>query len=208
MLLSFFFVSLLLAVTPGPDNLFVLGQSLRFGPRAGLAITLGLCCGLVGHTALVAFGVAEFLRQSDFALPIIGFGGAGYLLYLAWGSWRAPASSGAQDESSAKLSGLAYFRRGLVMNLSNPKVLLFFLALLPQFVDTRGSVAVQVLVLGAVFMLAAFLVFGAIAMAAGQLRRLMVDGKSQIWMNRIVAGLFVGLAFRLVWWAGVQLTQG
>lgn len=201
MLISFFIASVVLALTPGPDNVFVLGQSLVYGARAGLVITLGLCTGLVVHTVLVAFGVAEFLARSHWALPLLALFGAGYLGYLALLSWRAQAV-GVAAYSAGRAAALTlpqYYRRGVIMNLTNPKVLLFFLAFLPQFVLGEERVALQIFTLGGLFMLAALMVFTTMALMAGRLQQFMNrNSQGQVWLNRVVAVVFALLALRLL----------
>jgi threonine/homoserine/homoserine lactone efflux protein len=159
-LLVFFAASLLLALSPGPDNLFVLAQAAQRGAWAGLAVTLGLCTGLLGHTAAVAFGVAAVFQTSALAFALLKYLGAAYLLYLAWQAFRAGAV--AAGEARAAGLGLArLYRRGIIMNLTNPKVSLFFLAFLPQFTaPAHGPLLPQVLVLGLLFIVATILVFG------------------------------------------------
>ena len=197
-LLAFLATALVLGFTPGPDNLFVLMQSATQGRRAGLVVVLGLCTGIVVHTAAVALGLAALLAASPLAFTLMKAAGAAYLLYLAWGAWHAPAA--ALPGTSAPAQPLwALYRRGIVMNLSNPKVLLFFFALLPQFVAAdRGPVALQLAVLGAVFILATLLAFGSIAFAAGLLgERLRRSPGLQRGLNRCAALVFAGLALRL-----------
>ncbi|MET1116491.1 MAG: LysE family translocator [Comamonas sp.] len=208
-LLTFFSLSLLLALSPGPDNVFVLVQSARHGTRAGLAVVVGLCLGLVVHTAAVALGLAAVFASSPMAFTVLKYCGAAYLAWLAWQAWRAPvtqvdaaAPQPGAAQSSAALDARALRRmvaRGVVMNLTNPKVLIFFLAFLPQFADpARGSLAPQIMALGCVFMLAALLVFGAVACFSGAFGRLLQRSASgQRWLNRLTALVFVGLALRL-----------
>lgn len=192
--------SLLLAVTPGPDNLFVLTQAALRGAGAGLMVVLGLCTGLIVHTTLVAVGAAAVFQASALAFAMLKMVGAAYLLYLAWGAWRAGASS-LQAEADAQRAGpAAMYRRGIVMNVTNPKVSLFFLAFLPQFADAeRGSVGGQIVVFGLVFQFATLLVFGGVALAAGRLGAwLQARPGAQVVMNRLAAIVFVGLAGRLL----------
>ena len=196
--LAFFLASVLLGLSPGPDNIFVLTQSTLHGRGAGLMVTLGLCTGLVVHSLAVAFGAAALFQSSELAFSALKLAGAGYLLYLAWGAWRAPPASLSSD--SVSLPGrLALYRRGIIMNITNPKVSIFFLAFLPQFADpARGPVALQIMALGGLFILATLLVFGAVAIAAGQLRGwLLKSQRVQLWINRLAAAVFVGLALRL-----------
>lgn len=195
---AFFGAAALLALAPGPDNLFVLMQSAMHGRTAGLRVVLGLCSGLLVHTAAVALGLAALFASSALAFNLLKAAGALYLVWLAWQAWHAGAIGREHAAPVAPSLGHLY-RRGIVMNVTNPKVSLFFLAFLPQFVaPDRGRVGLQVLVLGALFMLATLLVFGAIALAAGQLRELLLRApRAQVAMNRAAAVVFVGLAARL-----------
>ena len=204
-LLTFFGVSVLLGLTPGPDNLFVLLQSAQRGWRAGMAVVVGLCCGLVVHTGAVALGLAAVFAASAVAFTVLKLLGAAYLAYLAWQALRAPVSSAGPDagaQGAAPTAAPSLWRmvgRGMVMNLTNPKVLVFFLAFLPQFADpARGSVALQLMVLGVVFMLATLLVFGAIACFSGGFGALLQrSARAQTVLNRVAGLVFLGLAVRL-----------
>ncbi len=198
MLLLFFASSLLLGLAPGPDNLFVMAQSAQHGRKAGLLVTLGLCTGLLVHTSAVAFGLAAVFRASELAFTVLKFVGAGYLLYLAWQAFRATASdAGAALVGSANVRRL--YLRGIVMNVTNPKVSIFFLAFLPQFTDpARGAIAPQVLVLGAIFIVATILVFGSISLLAGSLgERFRRSATAQKLLNWAAGSIFAGLAVRL-----------
>lgn len=197
--LSFFGIAVLLALSPGPDNLFVLMQSAMYGKNSGMAVVLGLCTGLIGHTVAVAVGLAAVFAASETAFLVLKLAGAAYLLYLAWGALRAPVSTTAGARQPA-LSYGALYRRGIIMNLTNPKVSLFFLAFLPQFTSpARGSVALQTFSLGALFMLAAFLVFSAIALFSGFFSaHLQKSAFTQRLINRLSALVFAGLALRLL----------
>jgi len=197
-LLVFFSTAMLLALAPGPDNLFVIAQSAQNGRAAGFAVTLGLCTGLIGHTMAVAFGLAAIVRASAMAFTILKGVGALYLLYLAWQAWRA-GSVAENTEDSPALSGRALYRRGIVMNLTNPKVSLFFLAFLPQFADPRhGSMMLQFLQLGSLFILATLIVFGALSIVAGGLGDRFRRSPSALKLvNRVAAAVFVTLAVKL-----------
>lgn len=207
-LLAFFGVSLLLGITPGPDNLFVLVQSAQRGWRAGMAVVVGLCAGLVVHTAAVALGLAALFAASAEAFTVLKYLGAAYLAWLAWQSLRprpeamqnaadpdrAPSPSERPAASAWRMVG-----RGMVMNLTNPKVLIFFLAFLPQFANPAlGNVAPQIMLLGVVFMLATLLVFGTIAVFSGTFGTLLLrSARAQRWLNRAAGVVFLGLAVRL-----------
>jgi threonine/homoserine/homoserine lactone efflux protein len=195
----FLTASLALALVPGPDNLFVLTQSALYGKKAGLLVTLGLCTGLLVHTAAVSLGVAALFKVSTVAFTLLKVIGALYLLYLAWQAFREKASAlGASSESGIEWHKL-YFR-GIFMNITNPKVAIFFLAFLPQFADpAMGSIRVQLLMLGGLFMIATLFVFGAIACSAAFLGdRLKKSTKTQHIMNRVAGLVFTGLALRLL----------
>lgn len=197
--LAVFFVSALaLGVAPGPDNIFVLTQSAIHGRAAGLIVTLGLCTGLIVHSVAVALGVAAIFKTSELAFVLLKFAGAAYLLYLAFQAFRAGRTE-LSDRKAASLSPLALYRRGIIMNVTNPKVAIFFLAFLPQFADpARGSVPLQVLLFGGIFIIATVLVFGAIALSAGTVGGFLKGSPSaQIWLNRVAGLVFVGLAVRL-----------
>ncbi len=196
--LTFLGVALLLGVTPGPDNVFVLMQSATHGRRAGLLVTLGLCTGLLAHTPAVALGLAAVLAASATAFTVLKLAGAAYLLYLAWGAWRAPVGNMGGETLAPVQPGRMYMR-GVLMNLSNPKVAIFFLAFLPQFVQPgAGPVAAQVAWLGLLFIVATLFVFGGFAWFAsligGWLRG---STRAQQVLNRLAAVVFAGLALRL-----------
>lgn len=197
-LLTFFIASLLLALAPGPDNLFVLTQAALRGRSAGLAVTLGLCTGLLGHTSAVALGLAALFAASALAFTLLKLCGAAYLLWLAWQAWRA-SSTTALAAAEDRLSGWQLYRRGILMNITNPKVSVFFLAFLPQFADpSRGPLTQQLLLLGAIFMVATILIFGGIALLAGMLGTWLTRSPGlQRVLNRMTAVLFVGLALKL-----------
>ena len=197
-LLSFFAASALLAVAPGPDNLFVLTQSALRRRNAGLLVMLGLCTGLIVHSTAVALGVAVIFQTSALAFSALKFIGAGYLMVLAWQAFRASAAR-FQAERSPETSLWKLYRRGIIMNITNPKVSIFFLAFLPQFADPlRGSISLQLLLLGGVFIIATILVFGGIALLAGILGRwLNRSTRVQNIMSRVAGTVFVCLALRL-----------
>jgi len=197
-IITFFSAAVLLGLAPGPDNIFVLTQSALRGRGPGLVIVLGLCSGLLVHTAAVAFGIAVIFKTSMVAFTVLKFIGAGYLLYLAWQAFRA-APEIIQGKSNGVYSYWHYYRRGLIMNLTNPKVSIFFLAFLPQFADpARGPVVVQLLLLGALFIGATILVFGSIALLAGTLGQwLQRSPRVQVVLNRLAGTVFVMLAIKL-----------
>ncbi|MEN8179295.1 MAG: LysE family translocator [Pseudomonadota bacterium] len=196
---TFFSVSLLLAIAPGPDNLFVLSQGMLRGRLAGLMVTLGLCTGLILHTTLVALGVAVIFQTSTAAFTLLKVLGAGYLLYLAWQALRSRERKIGEAGMNILELGQLY-RRGIIMNVTNPKVSLFFLAFLPQFADpSAGSLTLQMMILGGLFILATLLVFGSVAIIAGQIGSWFARSeKLQRVLNRLAGFLFILLALKLI----------
>lgn len=198
-LASFFAASLLLAAAPGPDNIFVLTQSALQGPRAGVAVTIGLCSGLVVHTTAVALGVAAIFNASAAAFTALKLIGACYLLYLAWQAFRTSATRMETGEKM-RIPLLKLYRRGIIMNITNPKVSIFFLAFLPAFADpARGPLAIQIMGLGIVFIVSTIIVFGIVAFAAGSVGQWLNRSQRARKVMNILAGVvFTALAGRLL----------
>lgn len=197
--LAFFATALLLGIAPGPDIIFVLTQSTLFGARAGIATTLGLVSGATCQTIAVAIGVAAILQTSAWGMTVLKFGGAGYLCWLAWQSFKAGASK--TGHFTGAFPGYpALYRRGIILNLTNPKVLLFFLAFLPQFcVAGSGPFWFQILYFGMLFVVATLIVFCTIACLGGRLATIFNKSpKAQIYMHRAAACVFIGMALALV----------
>lgn len=197
-LITFFSASVLLALAPGPDNIFVLTQSALRGRGAGLAVMFGLCTGLIVHSTAVALGVAVIFQTSAVAFSLLKFMGAGYLAYLAWQAFHASAQK-IPNKTSGDTGRWKLYGRGIIMNISNPKVSIFFLAFLPQFAaPSRGAVSTQIFLLGGVFIVATILVFGTVAILAGTLgQRLNSSERIQGVLNKITATVYLGLAFKL-----------
>jgi len=195
---AFFLASLVLALAPGPDNIFVLTQSAVYGRSAGLVVTLGLCTGLIVHSTAVALGIAAVFQASLAAFTVLKVAGACYLLYLAWQAFRA-SSAEIKSHAGVGLGRWGLYRRGIIMNVSNPKVSIFFLAFLPQFTDpARGPLAIQVMLLGGIFIVATILVFGSVAFLAGLIGEwLSRSNKAQHIINRIAGTIFAALAVKL-----------
>jgi threonine/homoserine/homoserine lactone efflux protein len=190
--------SVLLALAPGPDNIFVLTQSALKGKLVGIVVTLGLCTGLIVHTSAVALGVAAIFQASALAFNLLKYAGAAYLLYLAWGAFRAGAST-LDNLETREISLWRSYLRGIIMNVTNPKVSIFFLAFLPQFTNpANGSLPLQLIVLGLLFILATIVVFGTISLLAGMLGQwLRRSERAQVLLNRIAGAVFAGLAIKL-----------
>ena len=198
-IITFFMASIILALAPGPDNIFVLTQSALHGKASGLRVTMGLCTGLIVHTAAVAFGVAIIFQTSALAFFALKAVGACYLLYLAWQAFRASATQ-IDTQETIRLDMGKLYRRGIIMNVTNPKVSIFFLAFLPQFTDPgRGSLTLQIVGLGFLFIVSTILIFGSVALLAGTLGEwLKRSDKVQVIMNRVAGCVFAGLALKLI----------
>lgn len=197
-LLAFIVASTLLSFAPGPDNIFVLMQSAIHGRKAGVIVTLGLCTGLIGHTIAVTLGVAAIFQVSVVAFTALKVIGAAYLIYLAWLSFKAAASQLPGSEQP-RLSNFALYKRGILMSTTNPKLAIFFMAFLPQFADpAAGSLSMQLLMLGGVFILVGFSVMSFIAMLSGSLSTWMRDSElGQSVINKLAGVVFLGLAIKL-----------
>lgn len=189
-----------LNVTPGPDNLFIAARSLQQGWRAGMVASLGVGCGVFVHVLAAAFGLAALLAASATAFLIVKLVGAAYLLWLGIGLLRARAEVGAHKAPPpSALPAWRIFRQGFMTNALNPKVALFFLAFVPQFISHEApSKMLAFIFLGAIFdlnsMLWCTLLAWFSAKAGSRLRQM--QGVSQ-WLNRTVGGLFVLLGIRL-----------
>lgn len=197
-IIAFLGAALVLAFVPGPDNVFVLTNSAIHGRKIGIIIVLGLCTGLIVHTAAVALGVAAIIQTSQLAFSALKYAGAVYLCYLAWQAFRSKAET--VDASAASLKeGRAFYIRGIVMNVANPKVSIFFLTFLPQFVDPdAGGATVQLLALGGLFIIATLFAFGLIAtFSAGIGAKITKSLTAQKIMNNVAGVVFLALAARL-----------
>lgn len=188
----------ILAWVPGPDNLCVLMQSAIHGRGVGLSVTAGLCVGLVFHTIAVSLGVAAIFQTSQFAFDALKFVGAAYLIYLAYKAFRAGPERLASGAMKAK-PVWQMMLRGVVMNITNPKVAIFFLAFLPQFTSPgSGSIVLQMLQLGGIFILSTFVSFATILLLAGSISHwLKRSDRGQVILNRIAGFVFAGLAAKL-----------
>lgn len=176
----FLTASILLTLAPGSDNLYLLTKSLSEGSKSGIILAAGLASGIIFHTFLVMVGVAAFIQNSPVAFTALKIFGAAYLFFLAFKSFKAArAGKKISMQKSDKNFGAALYRRGVLMNVLNPKVLLFFLAFLPQFVNFNAdSPSLQIIFLGVTFALQAFIIFSALAICAGKVRNLILRKKN------------------------------
>lgn len=197
--LYFLVASVLLTIAPGPDIMYLLAKSLADGARSGIALAFGLCTGLTFHTTLVIIGVAAVIQQSPTAFAVLKYAGAAYLLYLAWGAFHAQGDLKLNTVNKSA----SYFKlycRGVIMNVLNPKVLLFFLAFLPQFVNLNSdSVSLQIAFLGFIFGLQTLIVFSLVAVCAGKVRDYILNIKNFNKIMGYVQGIvLIGISLALI----------
>ena len=196
-IVAFVLASVVLSLVPGPDNIFVMTNSALKGWKAGFYITLGLCTGLIGHTILVAIGVSVIFQTSALAFNGLKIVGACYLIYLGWLSLKSKEL--AIDSNDAESVNRSYYITGIVMNLTNPKVALFFLVFLPQFINPiNGSVTIQIFILGLLFILSALCVFSSIAFLGSFLENYLNKSSTiNKNINKLAALVYFALAINL-----------
>ncbi|NOQ24992.1 MAG: LysE family transporter [Bacteroidales bacterium] len=171
LVLSFLGASIILTFMPGPDNIFVLTESLTKGQRNGIAISTGLVSGILIHTLAAATGLSIIIQKSAIAFSIIKYLGAGYLFYLAVAAVKdkKPLIDLKMKNGDSKIGFLKLIRKGFLMNVLNPKVSLFFIAFLPQFISTKGFNAThQMIILGIIFMIQSFIIFSVISLLSSR----------------------------------------
>lgn len=198
-LLAFALATFFLALSPGPDNIFVLTLSMTHGFRYGLATIAGLMTGCFVHATYMAFGISALLIQWPVLLYGIQFFGAAYLLYLAYQVFKSPAEVGEAAIDAQAPSLLAMYKKGFLMNVLNPKVSLFFIAFFPGFLfESSWPLWVQIYTLTALFILVSSTVFGSIALAGGVFTQALKNpgvGQVMKWVQILV---FVGIAVYLM----------
>jgi threonine/homoserine/homoserine lactone efflux protein len=197
MLIYFLGASVALTIAPGPDNIFVVTQGIARGRKPAIITALGMCSGLSVHTAGAAFGISAVFYSSAVAFSIVKYAGAAYLLYLAFRTLRE--SSVIRLPNGDDRPYAALFGRGFIMNVLNPKVAMFFLAFLPQFVtpDT-AHFPLEMLLLGFIFMIQAVIIFCLIGYFSGSIGRLVTSRPRMARLfDLLTAGVFVSLGIRL-----------
>lgn len=195
-LLAFIPAGLALNLTPGADMMFCLGQGLKSGRRAAMAANFGIAVGGMVHVTLAALGLGALVAAHPGAFEAIRWLGVGYLLWLAIGALRSSPFGG--DVAVQRVPTWRVFLQALMVNLLNPKVILFILAFLPQFVDPSRAILPQFLTLGVVFSLGGLLVNGAVGLFAGSIgQRVARSARLATWLSRISATIFGALALRL-----------
>jgi len=196
-LLAFLGASMALTIAPGPDNIFVMTQGIARGRKPAIVTALGMCSGVSVHTAAAAFGISAVFYSSAIAFTVVKWAGAAYLLYLAFRTLKE--RSAIRLQAAEELPAAALFRRGFIMNVLNPKVAMFFLAFLPQFVSPRaGHVPLQMLVLGFIFMAQAVVIFCLIGYFAGSIGSfILARPRVARYFDWLTAGVFASLGVRL-----------
>ena len=205
-MLEFFIAAIVVALAPGPDNLFVLAQSATHGAKAGFCIICGLCTGIMVQTGLLVVGVSALIAASPTAFFVIQCLGAAYLLYLAYKSFQVRAGTVKLDaggEVAQVPQSLSYRRlylRGIIMNLTNPKAILFALSFIPPAVkmDSPLSPSIQMLILGSEFVVATFIMLGTVALLAGAVKKFMLNSpKANRNLNWFSGAVFLFMAVAL-----------
>ena len=195
-LIAFVFATSVLALSPGPDNIYVLMQSIVNGTKFGIATVCGLISGCLLHTTLVAFGVSAIIKQNDALYLAIKCFGAAYLLYLAYKVYKSDAKVELDSNAAPKKSLWQLFKQGVIMNVLNPKVSIFFLAFFPGFLFSQTlSTVKQFYVLGLLFMATSFIIFSGIAILAGFISNyLKTNKKIGVVLKWLQIVVFIGIA--------------
>lgn len=199
-ILPFLAAAVLLTVSPGPDNLMVLSMGMSRGQRAGVTFGLGCALGCLSHTLLAVVGIGALVAASPVAFTLMKtLGGA----YLVWLGVQALRHAGAAHVGAARLGSESHwklFTKGLIANAINPKVVLFFLAFLPQFVDaSRGHVPWQLGLLGLIFTVQAAVLFGLIGFFSGTVGAWLNKTPAVgLWLDRLAGTVFIALGLRMM----------
>jgi len=196
-LIYFLSAAVMLTILPGPDMLFVIAQSISLGKKAGISVALGLCTGLIFHTIAAAFGISIIIYNSDVAFMILKYLGVVYLIFLAF---MALKESTINLNINWQINKIHLYRKGILMNLLNPKVLLFFLAFLPQFVDqSDGNVSLQMVSLGIIFIIQAIIIFSIVSILASKIsEKLITNKKFAKYLKWIKAGILLSIGISLI----------
>lgn len=195
-ILSFITATALLAISPGPDNIYVLIQSITNGVKYGLATVFGLISGCIIHTTLVAFGVSAIIKKNENIFLALKIFGASYLVFLAYKVYKSSSQIDLASNNKLQRSTRQLFKQGFIMNVLNPKVSIFFLAFFPAFLFSQelGTVT-QFFMLGFIFMAVSLVIFSLIALLAGQISHYLKQNKNigrvLKWLQIIV---FIGIA--------------
>jgi threonine/homoserine/homoserine lactone efflux protein len=197
--LEYLVTALIVVLVPGTGVIYTLSYGLFSGARGGMLAAIGCTLGILPHLLASTVGLAALLHASGLAFQAVKAAGVIYLLYLAWGLWRSAGDLDVGMNSNARRSSTAIVLRGFLINILNPKLSIFFLAFLPQFIapGTPNSLS-QIAVLGVAFMALTFVVFVAYGSAASVVRnRVLASKRARAWIQRVFALMFAGFALRL-----------
>lgn len=199
-LLAFMGATAVLAISPGPDNIYVLTQSISNGKKYGFATVAGLISGCLIHITLLAFGVSAIIKQNETLFFVLKLFGAMYLLYLAFQVFRSSAAIKISENDSSKKGLLQLFKQGFIMNVLNPKVSIFFLAFFPGFLFSQElNTIVQFYILGFLFMLVSTLVFGVIVVLSDLISKyIRTSTRVGVFLKWLQIIVFVGIAIYLL----------
>jgi threonine/homoserine/homoserine lactone efflux protein len=199
-ILGFLAAAVLVTLSPGPDNMMVLGMGMSRGRARGIAFGLGCAFGCLSHTLLATLGVSALIAASPTAFTLLKVAGGLYLLWMGIGALRSRGGARAVDAAGTDEPLARLFLRGVLANAINPKVVLFFLSFLPQFVvASQGHASLQTAALGAIFTLQAAVLFGLIGFFSGSVGRWLAKSpRAGMWLDRVAGGIFVALGLRLL----------
>ena len=200
-LLAFTIAAVLITATPGPDNLMVLGMGMSKGRRQGIAFGLGCAFGCLSHTLLAVLGVSALVAASPITFTALKWIGGGYLVWLGLNALRhAGTAARVPGVEAGQASSRELFLKGMFANAINPKVVLFFLSFLPQFVlPEQGGIGLQLAILGILFAVQAGVLFTALACFAGAIGAWLTRRpRAGVWLDRAAGAVFVGLGLRMV----------
>ena len=197
--LVFFSAALALNLSPGPDLLFVLSRTLAGGRRVGVASVCGVCSGALVHVGAAALGISAIMATSALAFALVKYLGAAYLLYLGIQALRSAGAGTSLEGDTPRVTAWQAYRQGILVDVLNPKVAIFFMAFLPQFVRVdEGSVPLQLLVLGVLVVLVALIVECALVLLAARASSTLRNSpRMGLWLDRVLGSVLIGLAIRL-----------
>ncbi|MBR1126170.1 LysE family translocator [Bradyrhizobium lablabi] len=202
-LLAFALTSLIIEITPGPNMTYLAALSLSGGMRTGFAAVAGIAIGLMTYGIIAALGLAAVIDNSPLLYGTLRWAGVAYLLWLAWEAWSSERETSPEKAESTDIPPWVAFRRGLITNLLNPKAAVFYVAILPEFIQPAGrSVAAQTLSLSFIYVAIATAIHAGIVVLAGSLQSTIIGGNRRRLVRR---GLAVALVFIAIWFA---LTTG
>ncbi|MCD8554851.1 LysE family translocator [Seleniivibrio sp.] len=189
--------SLLLAITPGPDIIYVITRGITQGHKSGMAAAAGFSLGNIAHTTFAIVGLSAIIRSSALAFTAIKIAGAIYLIYIGWKTFTSKGGATAEKDTKI-LSPKAVFIQSITANILNPKVALFFIAFFPQFIKPQnGHPAIQMALLGLLFIICTFIVFSACALFSGQIGEKLKNSKGAGYLNKAAGAVLMGLGVAL-----------